>query len=174
MRTEHFDAIPSKAAIAGHPIHPMLVALPIGSLVGALVCDIVFWTTGDPFWARAAMYLVGGGLVTGVLAAIFGFTDFVTVPAIRQFTAAWVHFVGNGIAMVLTFVSLLVRVPDPVAAVVPWGIALSLMTCGTLVVTGWMGGELAFRHRVGVTPQETTTAVGEPISLTDHRQRRVG
>jgi uncharacterized membrane protein len=58
-----------------------------------------------------------------------------------------------------------------VGAVIPLGIALSLITDGILVVTGWMGGELSYRHRVGVTPREhmTSATTAEPISIDHHR-----
>jgi uncharacterized membrane protein len=171
MSYQPYDAIPSKAAIAGHPIHPMLIALPIGSFVGALLTDVGFWVSGDPFWARASLWLVGAGLVSGAFAGVFGFTDFVTTPAIRQFSAAWVHLIGNLFALAVAFASLLFRVSDPVGAVIPLGIALSLITDGILVVTGWMGGELSYRHRVGVSPHEhmTSATTGEPISIDHHR-----
>jgi len=51
-----------KATIAGHPIHPMLVALPIGFFVGALVCDIILAMTHDPFWPAVSVVLIGFGV----------------------------------------------------------------------------------------------------------------
>jgi uncharacterized membrane protein len=50
---------PSRAAIGGHPLHPMVVPFPIAFLVGTLVVDIVFSATSDPFWARAARRMAG-------------------------------------------------------------------------------------------------------------------
>ena len=170
MSNPQYDAIPSKAALAAHPIHPMLVPLPIGAFVGALLTDLAFWVSGDPFWARASMWLVGAGLVSGLLAGLVGFTDFVTLPAVRRFTAAWVHLAGNSIVLALAFVSLLFRVGSPIEAVVPLGITLSLVVTGILVLTGWLGGELSYRHRVGVTAREGSGALatGEPIA--DHQR----
>jgi uncharacterized membrane protein len=74
MATE-LDRTESRASIAGHPIHPMLVPFPIAFLVGAFACDIVFASTSDAFWARAALWLAGAGLVMGALAAVFGLVD---------------------------------------------------------------------------------------------------
>ena len=64
----------STASIAGHPIHLMLVPFPIAFLVATLATDLVFWGTGDVFWARVSVWLVGAGVVMGGLAAIFGLT----------------------------------------------------------------------------------------------------
>jgi uncharacterized membrane protein len=140
----------STASIDGHPIHPMLVPFPIAFLVGTLATDLAFWGTGDQFWARASMWLVGAGLVMGALAAVFGLIDFLTIARARAGSTGWVHFLGNLVAVILALVSLLLRVGDPAAAVLPGGLVLSFIIVGILLVTGWMGGELAYRHKIGV------------------------
>jgi len=146
------DEIPSTAAIGGHPIHPMLIPFPIAFLVGALAADLAYWSTDDFFWARLARWLVGAGLVTGALAAVFGLVDFLTRHRIRQFSSAWIHFLGNAVVLVLSLISLLLRLDDPADAVLPWGLVLSAAVALILLVTGWLGGELSYRHKVGVVP----------------------
>jgi uncharacterized membrane protein len=140
----------STASIGGHPIHPMLVSFPIAFLVGTLVTDLAFWGTGDAFWARASAWLVGAGVATGLLAAVFGFIDFVTIERARQGSTGWVHFLGNLLAVVLSFVNLLLRIGDARAGASAWGLMLSFAVVGILLVTGWMGGELAYRYKIGV------------------------
>jgi uncharacterized membrane protein len=143
-------AVRSTASIGGHPVHPMLVPFPIAFLVGTLVTDLAFWGTGDPFWARASAWLVGAGVVMGLLTAVFGFIDFVTIERARQGSTGWVHFLGNLLAVGLSFVSLLLRIGDARAGVLPRGIVLSFIVVGILLVTGWMGGELAYRYKIGM------------------------
>ena len=53
----------STASIAGHPVHPMLIPFPIAFFVFAFLCDLAFWGTADAFWATAALWLLGVGLV---------------------------------------------------------------------------------------------------------------
>jgi uncharacterized membrane protein len=142
--------VESTAAIARHPIHPMLVPLPIGLLVAALGADIGFWVTGDPCWARAGLWLVGTGLLTGLAAAVAGLTDFVTIARIREYRTAWAHLLGNAAALALAAASWLLRLPDATDAVLPGGIVLSAITVAILGVTGWLGGELSYRHKIGV------------------------
>lgn len=144
----------STAAIGGHPVHPMLVPFPIAFLVGALATDLVFWGTGDAFWSRASWWLLAAGLVMGLLAAVFGLTDFLTIPRARQGSTGWVHFLGNLLAVVLALVNVLLRLGDAAAAVLPGGLILSFVTVGILLVTGWMGGELAYRFKIGVIEEE--------------------
>jgi uncharacterized membrane protein len=143
---------PSRAAIGGHPLHPMVVPFPIAFLVGALVADIVFSATTDPFWARAAFWLLAAGIVMGAVAAILGLVDFLSIPRVRALTIAWVHFLGNGLAVLLAIWNVALRWGDPAAAPGGLGIALSAIVTAILIVTGWLGGELAYRHRIGVMP----------------------
>lgn len=144
----------STANILKHPIHPMLVPVPIGLLTAAAAADVGFWLTGDRFWARAARWLIGGGIASGAGAAVFGMTDFLTMQRPRERPEAWIHGMGNGVALALSAVSLRLRLADEQRAVVPWGIALSALTAGILAVTGWLGGELSYRHKIGVIEDE--------------------
>lgn len=147
----HTQGIPSKAAIGGHPIHPMLVPFPIAFLVGAFLADLGYWWTAEPYWARGSLWLIGAGLVSGGLAAVFGLVDFLTIGRAREHRGGWIHFLGNATVLALALVNMLVRLPDPAQAVLSWGLTLSAATAGLLLVTGWYGGELAYRHMIGVT-----------------------
>jgi uncharacterized membrane protein len=141
----------STANIGGHPIHPMLIPLPIGLLIGAFVCDLAYWGTGNAFWANAAFWALVGGVVTALLAALFGFADFFGDRVIRQLGDAWQHMIGNLIAVVLAIISIYLRYRRGIeTAVFPWGITTSFLVVVILAFTGWKGGELTFRHRVGV------------------------
>src|SRR6185437_1463003 len=148
----------STASINGHPIHPMLVPFPIAFLVGTLATDLVFWGTGDRFWSVASMWLVGAGLVMGALAALFGLTDFLTIERARAGSTGWIHFLGHLVAVILALVSLLLRIGDPAAAVLPGGLVLSFVIVGILLITGWMGGELAYRYKIGVIEEDAAAS----------------
>jgi uncharacterized membrane protein len=150
MDGHHHKAVRSNVAIAGHPVHPMLIPFPIAFLVGALVTDLIFWGTGNPFWAQASVYLVVAGLVTGVIAAAVGFTDFVTLPQVRAHRMAWVHFLGNALVLLLALIRALYSWSEPETTVMPTGLILSGAMTVLLIVTGWAGGELAYRHKIGV------------------------
>jgi uncharacterized membrane protein len=143
----------STATILGHPIHPMLVPFPIGFLVGALLSDIGYWLTGDSFFATAAVYLLGAALVFAALAALAGFTDFFGDKRVRDLSAARRHMIGNLSAVILALVNFLLRLGNAEEAVLPTGLILSAIVALILVYTGWQGGELVFRHRVGVSDE---------------------
>ena len=146
------DAHPSTAAVAGHPIHPALVPVPIGMLTGVALSDVAYLLTRDAFFARASRWLLRGGLLSGGFAALFGATDFATVRAARSSTGI-AHAGGNLTIMALGAASLALRRGDrrrvPVVALALSGIATFL-----LGITGWLGGELSYRERVGVIPRD--------------------
>ena len=142
----------STLSVAGHPLHPMLVPFPIVFLVGTFACDVVFWWTGNPFWASVASWMLGAGLVTGALAAMAGLADFLGSARIRALKDAWHHFIGNAAVLVLAFVNFYVRLSAESVAdsILPAGILLSAVIAGLLMYTGWKGGEMVYRHGVGV------------------------
>jgi uncharacterized membrane protein len=143
----------SYAAFRGHPLHPMLVPLPIGAFAFLLVTDLVFLFTGDPFWARASAWLLLAGIITGGLAAIVGLGDYFNIQTARR-PIGHFHAFGNMAALVVAILNYGIRLGDPGAAVWPWGLLLTLVMIVGLAATGWAGGELAYRHRVGVLPDD--------------------
>lgn len=146
----HDTGIPSSVNIAGHPLHPAIVLFPIAFLVGAFGTDIGYWLTTDPFWARASLWLIGSGFVAGIAAAITGFLDFFKVKRVRKRSAGWLHMGGNVTVMVLSLINWIIRFDNPAGFILPWGLGISLVVATLLGITGWYGGELSFRHKVGV------------------------
>jgi uncharacterized membrane protein len=142
----------SRASIMGHPIHPMLVPLPVASVVGAFLSDLQYARTGDRFWARASRILLGSALVTGAVAAPFGVADFALVPHARKPIDGWIHGIGNGAVMALTAVNLLPRLADAEKGAKS-GLLMSATAAMAVGLTGWLGGELSYRHRIGMTAE---------------------
>lgn len=150
---EHHPEIKSTAAVFGHPIHPMLIPFPIASLVGALVTDIVaIGTDRDPFWVEASSWLLLAGIITGVVAAVFGLIDFATIRKVRDYRASWVHFLGNAIVLILAAINFFMRIEGEARELPDAGLILSVLTTALLGVTGWLGGEMSYRYKIGVIP----------------------
>jgi uncharacterized membrane protein len=143
----------STARIAGHPIHPMLIPFPIAFFVSGLVCDLVFWQTGNAAWATAALWLIGAGIVMALLAALAGFADFLNEPRIRALSDAWWHMGGNLALVVLEIVNWYGRYASGEAFVLPWGLLLSLIAVILLLFNGWKGWDMVYRHRVGIAEE---------------------
>jgi uncharacterized membrane protein len=140
----------STARIATHPIHPMLVPVPIVCFIGALITDIVYAVTAEMMWANFSAWFLLVGFIIGVLAAIAGLIDFLSNGLIRERTPAWFHLLGNLAVLVLAFFNLLIHTRDAYTSVVPTGLILSIITVLILPVTGWLGWSMVYRHGVGV------------------------
>jgi uncharacterized membrane protein len=154
----------STANIGDHPLHPMLIPFPIAFLVGALASDLAFWGTGDAFWARASMWLIGAAIVMALLAATAGFTDFLAEPRIRRLSDAWYHMLGNLTAVALAVINFFVRFAQgSEVGILPWGLVLSAIVVCILLFTGWKGWEMVYRYRVAVfdAPEQASAAAAQ-------------
>lgn len=145
-------ALHSTASFRRHPIHPMLVPIPIACFVGTFLTDLAYWRTANMMWSDFSSWLVTAGVIVGLLAAIAGAIDFLTNPMIRAQRPAWPHAIGNVVVLILAILNMLVHTHDAWTSVVPWGLALSTVTVLILAVTGWLGGSMVYRHGVGVEP----------------------
>jgi uncharacterized membrane protein len=139
----------STAQIGGHPIHPMLVQFPIVCFVLALVADIGFLQAHDHPWATASRILLAIGLVMGALAAVTGLTDFLGEKRI-QGPDAIKHAAANVTVVVIEIVNLFLRWHDD-GAIAKSGIYLSAVAVLILIYSGWKGGDLVYRHGMGVS-----------------------
>lgn len=144
----------STARIAGHPIHPMLVPIPITCFIGTLITDLVYWRTANMMWANMSAWLLAAGLVVSILVVIAGLIDFLGDRRIRALRPAWIHGVGNALALILSIFNAFVHSRDAYTSVVPTGLILSALVVLILVVTGWNGWEMVYRHGVGVLPED--------------------
>lgn len=158
----------SRAKLFGHPIHQMLVAFPLGLLGMAVVFDVVHFTTGVARWTEIAYWMISAGILSGFLAAPFGFVDWLAIPTgTRAKRVGALHGVGNLFVLVLFSMSWAMRGTAPAT---PPGIAFLFSFAGVLIalVTAWLGGELVVRHGVGVSEGAHLDA---PSSLKNTRIR---
>ena len=138
----------STAKIGGHPIHPMLVPFPIVCFILTFVCDILY-TQGHTDLAAPSTWLLAIGLVGAALAAVAGLTDFLGDDRIRASSDALKHMLANVTAVVLELVNFFLRLKDG-TSIGSTGVYISLVVVLILLYSGWKGGELVFRHGIGV------------------------
>ena len=136
------------ASIAGHPIHPMLVTLPIGLWIFSLVCDAFFVLgAGATHWATVSFWTMLGGILFAVVAAIPGTIDMVSLRGAPK-KIALTHMALNVTVVLLYAVNFGMRVNGAAIPGVPF--ALSGLGIALLAVSGWLGGHMVYVHRVGV------------------------
>ena len=158
----------SRAKLFGHPIHQMLVVFPLGLLATALLFDVVHMVTGNGYWSEIAYWMIAAGVITGLLAAPFGFIDWLGIPGgTRAKRIGALHGIGNVIVVLLYAGSWLLRMTDPR---LPTGgaYALAFVGGGLALLTGWLGGELVDRLGIGV---DEGAHVNAPSSLTARHAR---
>lgn len=142
--------------IARHPIHPILVCLPLGLWTFSVVADLIFYFGwGEAVWKDVAFFTLGGGIVGAILAAVPGLIDFLTITDGPAKQAGIFHLVANLIALVIFGVSFWLRWIGTIGFV---PIALSIVALVVVGVAGWFGGELVYVHNMGVTPPKETRA----------------
>ena len=153
----------SKAVIANHPIHPMLVPIPIGAFFIALIGDVLHTLRPeDPFWYELSFTCIGIGLIFALTAAVFGAIDYLGVKmSSRAFRLATWHAVLNLCLALAYAASFLLRRHHAALQPSRWpaAFAFALVGFGLLCVSGWLGGKLAYEHRVGVLETPPAPAV---------------
>jgi len=141
----------TRVTLAGHPIHPMLVTIPIGLWVFSMVCDFGFVITGDTRWVTVAYFTLGGGIVGALLAAVPGFVDLLGMHEPRAHRVAIYHMVLNLAIVALQGANFWLRTEDDPASALVRG--MSIVAVAALIASGWLGGQLV--HVLGVTqPRE--------------------
>jgi len=141
----------SRVKLLGHPIHPMLIVFPLGLLATAVILDIIYMFNGNAALVTVSFWNIIVGIIGGLLAAIFGLTDWLGIPAgTRAKRIGLMHGGGNVLIVVLFFIAWLLRLNEP--GNVPTTVPFVLEIVGVLLalVTGWLGGELVDRLGVGV------------------------
>jgi uncharacterized membrane protein len=139
----------SHARLLGHSVHQMLIVFPLGLLSTAVLFDLVELATGDGVLVVASYWMIAAGVVGGLVAAPFGFVDWLHIPrgTRARRVGAW-HGGGNVVVLGLFAASWLLREPDGDVPVV--ALALALAGAALSLVTAWLGGELVARLGIGV------------------------
>jgi uncharacterized membrane protein len=142
----------------GHPVHPILVTVPIGAWVASLVFDLASHLVADPgFLARGSLWLIGLGVMGALAAAMVGFLDLLAIPTgTLAFRTGLVH-AGLNLAVTAGYLGgFLWRRTSDLSTNVGWApLVLSVACLAALAVSGWLGGTLTFRYGVRVADEAT-------------------
>jgi len=155
----------SKARIAGHPIHPMLVAFPIGFYTAAVGSMLAYVGTHEAFWYRVAMVANIAGIVGAVLAVIPGAIDLFALPSKSRARAAGLKHAGFNLVSTGLFVitgillyrgwsnRVMVDGEYVFDATIP--LAMGVVAWVSMIIAGSLGWTLVQTHHVGVKPAFT-------------------
>jgi len=163
----------SKLEVAGHALHPMLIAFPLGLLGTSVVWDICALATARPLWGMIAYWTITAGIISGLVAAIPGFIDWLYIPKGTRARAVGVyHMLLNVTVLILFAISLVMRHAAPggyaqagFLHMLPGWIGVVLA-----VISAWFGGELV--ETLGIAVHEGANP-DAPSSLRPRRSSRV-
>ena len=145
----------SPASIFKHPIHPMLIVLPIGLWLFSLACDLIHLAGGSSdAWTTVAFYSMVGGLIGALCAAVPGFIDLLYykggAPPVKKI--ALTHMAINLTAVVLYAINIALRAKGTFGMGIP--VLLSIIGVALIFVSGWLGGQMVHVYGVGVEGRE--------------------
>jgi uncharacterized membrane protein len=141
----------SSAKLLGHPVHPMLIVLPLGLFIGAVVFDGVYLWRGSLIFAAVAYWNIAAGIIGGLLAAVFGLIDWLAIPTGTRAKRIGLLHGGSNVVVVLIFAAVWWMrgdTPDMTPTTALFLLEVVALTLGA--VAGWLGGELVDRLGVGV------------------------
>jgi len=153
--------ITAAAGPYGHPIHPLLVTVPIGAWVSSFIFDIISHNAGEEdVFAKGAYWLIAIGVIGALVAAIFGLLDLLAIPrGTRAFKVGLTHMILNLIVVALFVVNFAIRHSEiketNVDSVDAVPMILSAVALVFLSTSGWLGGKLVYRHGVRVADEAT-------------------
>jgi len=148
--------VASKASIGGHPVHPILIPFPIALWSTSFATDVLFYFFRNPSLILISKFMLAAGCLGAVAAAVPGIIDWLSIkdPGVKRI-ANW-HARLNIIALIVFTISLYLRMSTGAHWVnyslrIP--VLLSFLGVILISISGWLGGELAYKHGVGVSPQ---------------------
>ena len=151
----------SKVTIYGHPVHPMIIVLPLGLLPASVFADLLHHMIDDPTWGSFSFWLMVAGVLSGLLAGAIGFMDWKGLPVgTKARRVGAIHGLTNVVALVVFLTSLLLRFGDP-SRPTPFATAVAVIALFIAILGGWLGGELVFRLGVGVHQTEESNRTPE-------------
>ncbi|MCC6420022.1 MAG: DUF2231 domain-containing protein [Gemmataceae bacterium] len=150
----------SKFSIAGHPLHPALVALPIGLFIWAFVCDLIYLGTDhNKQWYDMSFWTGIAAMISALVAALPGFGDYLTMASRSNARSMAIAHMGLNLSVIiLYFVAMLLQLDTGAASGGQLGAVVALHAVGTgaLLLSGWLGGEMVYRSHLAIIPDDAS------------------
>jgi len=157
----------AKVVVAGHAVHPMLVAFPLGLLSTSVVWDIFRLASHRRPWGMISFWTIVAGVIGALLAAVPGFIDWLAIPdKTRAKQIGLYHMVLNLIVVALFIASLAARWAAPAGYAdagfgrMVWG----WIGVAIAVVSSWLGGELVEKLGISVYEDANPNAPSSLVS----------
>lgn len=128
-----------RLGLASQPVYATLVQFPAVCFAGALVTDVVYWRSTMFIWETFSVWLLAAGCVLGAVAAIAGLITWIGHRHVRTPRYAGLHAMTSLAALLLSVINTFVHSRDGYTAVVPEGLALSVVVFVLMLLATWFG-----------------------------------
>ena len=149
----------SKASIAGHPVHPMLIPFPLALWATSFAADLLYYFVRNVSLLLVSKFMLAAGILGGLAAAVPGIIDWLSLRSAEVKSIANWHARLNVIALIIFAISLYLRTHYG-APMIGYGMKIpfliSFVGVVLISISGWLGGSLSYDHGVGVAPQDDT------------------
>lgn len=142
----------SRGKLFRHPIHVMLVHFPSALVPTSFLFDLFGWIQTNDSYSIAGFYTLVVGIISGILAGIFGALDYARLPHVHM---AWKKASLHALLNILWLIALItlcclrlhtfpiITIASPIELTV-----LGFCVMG-MIYSNYLGGELVFRHKLG-------------------------
>lgn len=148
---------------SGHLLHSVLAPIPIGAVVMAFGADIALMVTTEPFWGKAAKWLLLGALVSGILTAVVAIIDMIGISRAQTTSIGVGHRIGDALVLSVTGVNYLLRTDGDAGS--GYGIILTAAAVLLVMLSGWLGGTLTVHRGIDVPGNPGLGEVDKPEFL---------
>ena len=143
-----------------HPPHLILVHFPAALFPVEFAFTIIALYKQDPTFNYAAFYALGGGVIMGWLAVMFGFVDLVRIPDTRSNVRAKALIHGSVNTVMLIGYSVLFflqwKAPEITYSSTPILLLKALLLC-ILIAGNYLGAQLVLKYKVGTINESETS-----------------
>ena len=145
----------SRFKLVGHPLHPMIVPLPLMAFPASLLFDLLHLLTKDEKWRRLAFWHIAAGVIGGLAAAAPGLVDWLAIPPSSPAKKVGLaHMLLNLGIIGLYGAHLVERKRREARFQESPGLRAGIIGNAILNISAWLGGELVYRHSIGVEGPE--------------------
>lgn len=142
------SSAPGGFRLLGHPVHPLLTDFPIALWSASLLADLVGLWRGREIYGQFAFWAIALGLIIAAPTIVTGLIDYAAIaqqhPALESATWHMWIMLSAATAYACSFIARLGHSPS-----IGLAVGLSVLGLLLLLLGGWFGGELVFRHGVG-------------------------
>jgi len=128
-----------RLGLASQPVYATLVQFPAVCFLGTLISDIAYWRSANYLWETFSVWLLTAGCIVAAFAALAGLLTWIRHRHVRSLRYAKLHALASAVALVLSIVNAFVHSRDGYVAVVPDGLALSIIVAILMVLATWLG-----------------------------------